>query len=272
MTESEKPKNDLYGPVVEALCKMTFFAYGFGPYYCFNTLETHHAAKKILDEIIKDPHKYLPDECFGPSLKDTLEMVANIKAKQKEIDSLQAELDRQDSEFDEVQFEWIKALHEEVTQRLEAEDQVKRHETSIELLKKDLNAALDSRDEYRKKYERADDYSVEIMRRLCTAAGVDWHSLLREEPSIEDMEQAIKDEIERERKYTGNAEVEIVKLRKERDEAVRIADKMRPELAHLRGFNIEKIIKECNDAVASNRSLANELWRVLQDHGVGAPQ
>jgi len=124
------------------------------------TLDTRvpelHAAIDILREIRGNLHKYFPPEVFGPSLLDTLDMVAKIKAAKKEAEeakrlladevrkrhedhieykketeALKAELDKQDAEWREAEFEWIKALHEEVTAKLNAEDRANAAEVQV---------------------------------------------------------------------------------------------------------------------------------------------
>lgn len=158
-----KPKDDLYGPVVEELCKMRFSTpYGNGEtHQCLNTLETHHAAQRILKEIAKDPRKYLPDELFGPSLRDTLDMVAKIKAAKKETEAvkeqLTAETRKRHEDHIEYKKEIEKANHEVVLQGMmasSAEEKATQLKTCLVNATKAVSDLCREREEDKKKIER----------------------------------------------------------------------------------------------------------------------
>ncbi len=277
---------------IDALRKMNFSTpYGFGDRYrCVSSLDSDEAAKHILTEICKNPHKYLPDELFGPTLKDTLEMVSKIKKANTERDEAKAELVQQEEEFNEASFQWVAALHEEVTAKLDAEKRATiaelqedslRH--AVAHLQEQLNVAIQEKEatvkllnspkneeEWSKRYETA----IELLKKDLVQA-LDQRDIARK--TQVDIEKDFA-KLRRDYQCMLNQRNDIIKLSdsdtalliKERDEQKRLADKMRIELAHLRTLQSQwsdNLDRKCKlAAFEREEALIEGMQKLMDEH------
>jgi len=119
-------------------------------------------ATKILEAIRADPHKYLPEELFGPSLKDILETVAKIKGLEKENEKLKKQLAEQEEEFNQATIMWMEAVHDERTELLNALDRANSAEVQAAGLQVEIDGLHHDEVEF-----------CESLNKVCDEFGID---------------------------------------------------------------------------------------------------
>jgi len=319
---------------------------------------------KILEAIQADPHKFLPEEVFGPSLKDILETVAKIKGLEKENEKLKKQLAEQEEEFNQATIMWMEAVHDERTELLNALDRANSAEVQAAGLQVEIDAmhqdqdnllvglnavcdefCIDVQESYADGFrtalgtllkqrnnrisERGDEEKAHAQTaQLLVNARIDNNQLRTElrhaegrytvaEKELESLnndyrcmknqrddimkisdDDAVKLMKERDAakvelseyankviraveggfgglwfvtsdKLLNSLTLNIRELKTQRDEAVRVADKMRPELAHLRNVvgTEDKNLREIKEAAfAREEALIDGMHKLMEEH------
>ncbi len=239
-------------------------------------------AVHILDAIKADPYKYLPGELFGPTLKDTLETVAKIKAYKKEISDLKAELDKKESEFNESELLWITGLHEEVTAKLNAEDRANAAEVQAAGLQVEINGLrLDEEELCGRLNAVCDEFGLDVPDCYSDAfrkalkvfsGGVGTPQDLRDEQKAHDMtaqllenaridNDQLRTELRHaEERYTA-AEKELESLSND----YRCMKNHRDELVKSSGDDAVKLMKERDEAKQELSNFAGNVMRAVEE-------